>query len=83
MGNNMCQDDVLSHRIEKVEEEVGSVGEDVKKIMTNHLPHLAEDIYKLDLKTTKQISDLQARLTIFGGLILTALGALIVLFVNS
>lgn len=40
----------LRYRMDKVEEKVDNLDDKVYKIMTNHLPHLSEDIAKLSTK---------------------------------
>ena len=59
-------DDESKYRIGQLEGDVTSLRSDVKKILENHLPHITTDIARLDVQ-----------MKIFGGLILTALSALI------
>ncbi len=59
-------DDESKYRIGQLEGDVTSLRSDVKKILENHLPHITTDI-----------ATLSVQMKIFGGLILTALSALI------
>ena len=59
-------DDESKYRIGELESDVTSLRNDVRKILENHLPHIATDI-----------ATLSVQMKIFGGLILTALSALI------
>ena len=56
----------LEYRVQQLEGDMKDVGSDVKTILINHLPHIKEDIMRLS-----------TLLKIFGGLILTAVSALI------
>ncbi len=59
-------DDESKYRIGQLEGDVTGLRSDVRKILENHLPHITTDIAKLNMQ-----------MKIFGGLILTALSALI------
>lgn len=54
------------YRISELEKDMSGVRTDVKAIMENHLPHIQSELMRLSTS-----------LKIFGGLILTALSALI------
>ena len=55
-------------RISHLEKDMDSVCEDVKSIMTNHLPHIQEELTALKIQ-----------LRIYGGLIIAGITALIIL----
>ena len=75
---DMCDDKQVEYRLTQVEGEVQEVKTDIRTMMRKHLPHISSDIKDvninvtekitdLDLKTTKQIANLQARMTWIGG----------------
>ena len=64
-------DNNTEYRVGQLEAQIEVIGQDVKTIMTNHLPHMKAEIVRLS--TTVKI---------FGGLILTALSALIALAIS-
>ena len=66
------KNNTLTYRVGRLEEDVGEVKGDVKEILTNHLPHMAEDI-----------AALKSRVAIFGTLILGAIGTLISLYLGG
>ena len=63
-----ADDQNIPYRVGQLESEMDNVGSDVKEILTNHLPHIEVEIMRLS-----------TLLKIFGGLILTAVSALIAL----
>ena len=58
----------IPYRVRRLESEMENVSSDVKEILTNHLPHIQTELMRLS-----------TLLKIFGGLILTAVSALIAL----
>ena len=63
-----ADDQNISYRVGQLESEMDNVGTDIKEILTNHLPHIQTELMRLS-----------TLLKIFGGLILTAVSALIAL----
>jgi len=63
--------DNIEYRIEQLEGDMSEVKTDVKNIMRNHLPHIETEITKLS-----------TQVKIFGGLILSAVTALIIMGLN-
>ena len=66
-----ADDQNISYRVGQLESEMANVGSDVKEILTNHLPHIEVEIVRLS-----------TLLKIFGGLILTAVSALVALSIS-
>ena len=65
----MASDDQnIPYRVGQLESGMDNVSSDVKEILTNHLPHIQTELMRLS-----------TLLKIFGGLILTAVSALIAL----
>ena len=68
----MATDDQnISYRVGQLESEMDNVSSDIKEILTNHLPHIEVEIVRLS-----------TLLKIFGGLILTAVSALVALSIS-
>ena len=63
-----ADDQNIPYRVGQLESEMENVSSDIKEILTNHLPHIEVEIMRLS-----------TLLKIFGGLILTAVSALIAL----
>ena len=61
----------LTYRVGRLEKDVGDVSDDVKVIMTNHLPHMQEEL-----------TTVKTRLNLFGTLIMGALSTIIALLIG-
>lgn len=58
----------LEHRVKALEEDMVDLKADIKQIMRNHLPHISNEISKLETS-----------MKIYGGLIIAGITALIIL----
>lgn len=64
--------ETLKHRVDCLEADMKELGQDVKLIMNNHLPHIE-----------REISTISAQIKIYGAIIMIALTAIIGLVVTK
>ena len=60
----MPNNNTLKWRVGELEKDISSIRKDLKKIMTNELPHIKEDILKLGSKVDIRSTEVKTRVNV-------------------